>query len=291
MDCIQYYYKNPEDRDKYHIKCENMKFKNLNDLDKFNNNDLLEFVDEKYSDDAFVEDSPFTFSDNYINLGNDDICKTTDMSLGPQQKFMGQIMGPSSNFNNLLVYHGLGSGKTCTSIVVAESLKNATNHRIIYAVPAPLIDQYYEEISGEIRNGKFVSCPSFCLIKKGDGELERDIYVSETKNSLLNKRQKVLESEIAKMYKLEVMINNGDNSPLLAKQFKTQENEVAKLTLELRKYQEIIRGNIIRTFEIISHNKFIESLYKTGKNGQFIKNQMLLNDSGLFRENGLLIID
>ena len=63
------------------------------------------------------------------------------MSLAPQQKFMGQLMGPATNFNNILVFHGLGSGKSCTSIVIGEALKNATNQRLLYTVPAPLIEQ------------------------------------------------------------------------------------------------------------------------------------------------------
>ena len=115
------------------------------------------------------------------------------MSLAPQQKFMGQIMGPSSNFNNVLVYHGLGSGKSCTSIVLGEALKNSTSSRIIYSVPAPLIDQYFEVIAGEIRNGKFFSCPSFCVTKNSDNELKRDFYVSETKNKTLVEMQKKMQ--------------------------------------------------------------------------------------------------
>lgn len=290
MDCLQYYYENPENAEKYNIKCQNMKFENLKNVDTFNNKDLLKFVDEVYSDDAFPENSPFTFSEEYIKLSNSDICKSADMSLGPQQKFMGQIMGPASNFNNMLVYHGLGSGKSCTSIVIAESLKNATNQRIVYAVPAPLIDQYFEEISGEIRNGSFFSCPSFCLTKQGDN-LKRDFYVSEPKNAILNSKQAVLQTETAKMYEIGTIINGGDDSASKAREYKIQENFVATLNAELRNYQDTMRSEIIRTFEIISHNKFIESLYKTGKNGQFIKNTRLLNDSVLFRENGLLIID
>ena len=95
-------------------------------------------------------------------------------------------MGPNSNFNNMLIYHGLGSGKSCTSIVIGEVSKTAQTKTLIYAVPAPLVDQYFEEIIGEIRNGKFFSCPSFCLIKKGGKDLERDFYVSDKKNKLTN---------------------------------------------------------------------------------------------------------
>lgn len=288
--CLQYYYENPEDSDKYKINCEGKTFDNLENVELFNNKDLLEFVNEKYSEEAFPENSPFEFKDDYISFTNDQICKTTEMSLGPQQKFMGQVMGTSSNFNNMLIFHGLGSGKSCTSIVIAEALKNASNQRVLFAVPAALVDQYYEEISGEIRNGKFFSCPSFCLVRNG-GNLERDFYVSQTQNALLLSKMRQYVSEQDRLFAIQDSIDNGDNSPATAKVFRDQENKLAILKRGLNNYQRDLKSKIIRTFEIVTHQTFIESIYKTGKDGQLIKGKRLLEDTALFHENGLLIID
>ena len=55
--CLQYYYENPEDSDKYKINCEGKTFDNLENVELFNNKDLLEFVNEKYSEEAFPENS------------------------------------------------------------------------------------------------------------------------------------------------------------------------------------------------------------------------------------------
>ena len=288
--CLQYYYENPEDAEKYKINCEGKVFPPLKDVDTFTNNNLLNFINSQYSASAFPDNSPFEFRPGYINLTNAEICKSVEMSLAPQQKFMGQLMGPSTNFNNILVFHGLGSGKSCTSIVIGEALKNATNQRLLYAVPAPLIEQYYEEITGEIRNGKFFSCPSFCLILK-DGNLERDFYVSQPKNALLQGKMRNLDSEMNKLFEIEKEIDISGATPELTKRFKDQENKVAVLKSQLKTYQQQLRGNIIRTFELVSHQTFIESIYKTGKDGQLIKNNRLLQDSALFHKNGLLVID
>src|SRR6056300_1123057 len=111
-DCLQYYYEKDEDRDKYRINCIEKNFDNLSSVDNFTNKDLLDFINKNYSAEAFPEDSPFEFKPNYIDLSNDQICKSTDQSLAPQQKFMGQLMNQNSNFNNVLIYHGLGSGKS-----------------------------------------------------------------------------------------------------------------------------------------------------------------------------------
>ena len=290
MDCLQYYYENPEDADKYKIDCNGKVFQNLNNVETFNNKDLLDFVQQKYSSEAFPENSPFEFKDDYINLSNDEICKAVDMSLAPQQKFMGQIMGPSSNFNNMLIFHGLGSGKSCTSIVIGEALKNASNQRLLFVVPAPLVDQYYEEIAGEIRNGKFFSCPSFCLVRNG-GKTDRDFYVSQAQNSILIAKLKQYETEQNNLFIIQEKIDSGDNTSSTAKLFRDQENKLKVLKKSLENYQRDIRGKIIRTFEIVTHQTFIESIYKTGKNGQLIKGTRLLEDTALFHKNGLLIID
>lgn len=290
MACLQYYYENQKDAENYAINCNNKIFKNLNDVETFNNKDLLDFVSREYSREAFPDNSPFEFKDNYIELSNNEICKATEMSLAPQQKFMGQIMGPSSNFNNMLIFHGLGSGKSCTSIVIGEALKNASNQRLLFVVPAPLVDQYYEEIAGEIRNGKFFSCPSFCLIKNG-GKLERDFYVSQAQNSILIAKLRQYEKEQTKLYVIQERIDAGDNTPATAKLFSSQENNLKVLKRSLENYQKDLRGKIIRTFEIVTHQTFIESIYKTGKEGQLIKGSRLLEDTALFHENGLLIID
>ncbi len=280
-DCLQYYYEKDEDRAKYKINCSEKKFKDLDSVENFNNKDLLEFINKNYSDDAFPEDSPFEFKSDYIDLNNDQICKTTDASLAPQQKFMGQLMNQNSNFNNVLIYHGLGSGKSCTSIVIGEALKNVNNKHMIYAVPAPLVEQYYEEIRGEIRNGKFFSCPSFCLIKK-NGDYERDFYVSERQNSLLNSKAREIQREEEKLANIP-----EENQ----KEFSSQQNLIKIKKQQFNILQSRQRAGIVRTFEIISHQSFIEKLFKTDRSKNLIKNTHLENGSALFNKHGLLIID
>ena len=114
---LQYYYPTEEDSIKYKINCEDKNFPEFEDIAKFNNEQFLNFVDEKYSDVAFNGDSPFTFKDDYITKTNEEICDVDDYNLKPQQKFVGQFINPATNFNNTLVFHGLGSGKTCTALV------------------------------------------------------------------------------------------------------------------------------------------------------------------------------
>ena len=47
-------------------------------------------------------------------------------------------------YRGLLLYHGLGSGKTCSSIAIAEGMKSA--RKVIIMTPASLRRNYIEEI-------------------------------------------------------------------------------------------------------------------------------------------------
>ena len=285
-DCLQYYYDNPEDAEKYKLSCDYKDFPEFNDPDVYTHSRMLNFIRTNYSSKAFPEDSPFEFKEDYIDLSNDDICKATDMSLGPQQKFMGQLMGPNTDFNNTLIFHGLGSGKSCTSIVIAEALKNATNERVIFAVPAPLVDQYYEEISGEIRNGKFFSCPSFCLVKNG-GKSERDFYISQQNNAMLLAKMKTLRREEDKLTEIEETEEIYNE-----KKFRDQQNKVNIERKKYNDYQKKLRDTIRRTFDIVSHQTFVQGVYRTDKKtGNMTRGERLKEESALFRKNGLLIID
>ena len=56
------------------------------------------------------------------------------------QKLVKEFMQNESPYRGLLLYHGLGSGKTCTSITIAENLKNYKN--ILVMMPASIKNNY-----------------------------------------------------------------------------------------------------------------------------------------------------
>ena len=65
-------------------------------------------------------------------------------SLMTHQKIVKDYLSHATPYRGLLLYHGLGSGKTCSSIAIAEGLKT---HRMIYILtPASLRMNYIEEI-------------------------------------------------------------------------------------------------------------------------------------------------
>ena len=67
-----------------------------------------------------------------------------DFSLLIHQKLVRDYMNIYTPYRGLLLYHGLGSGKTCTSIAIAEGLKN--DKEVIVMTPASLRANYIEEL-------------------------------------------------------------------------------------------------------------------------------------------------
>jgi hypothetical protein len=70
--------------------------------------------------------------------------KSTEFSALTHQKIISNYINLYTPYRGLLVYHGLGSGKTCTSIGVAEGLKS--DKQIIIMTPASLRVNYIEEL-------------------------------------------------------------------------------------------------------------------------------------------------
>lgn len=63
------------------------------------------------------------------------------------QKFVREYIRNAAPYRGILVYHGLGSGKTCSSIAAAEALYGTANKKIIVMTPASLKGNFMSEIS------------------------------------------------------------------------------------------------------------------------------------------------
>ena len=69
---------------------------------------------------------------------------SNDFSLLTHQKIVRDYINMYAPYRGLLLYHGLGSGKTCSSIAIAEGIKN--DKKILVMTPASLRSNYIEEL-------------------------------------------------------------------------------------------------------------------------------------------------
>ena len=84
--------------------------------------------------------------DESKNITCEDIGKDTgEIGLLTHQKLVKDYINLYTPYRGLLLYHGLGSGKTCSSIAIAEGIKSG-GKQVIIMTPASLQRNYLEEI-------------------------------------------------------------------------------------------------------------------------------------------------
>ena len=99
---------------------------------------------------------------------------TETFSLLTHQKLVRDYMNLYTPYRGLLLYHGLGAGKTCTSIAIAEGMK--TKRKVIVMTPKSLRENYIEELK---------KCGDFMYKKKQHWEWIHDTTMFETLSAIL----------------------------------------------------------------------------------------------------------
>ena len=255
------------------------------DVKNFKINNYLNFDSDKYYNWINNSFKQYAFPDEKFNSTGynaeavyQDICNPVEYSLKPQQKFAGRVMNTNVENRGMLIYHGLGSGKTQTSIVVGEAFKfrnvkdavieGRTDSRVFIVVPAALVDQYYNEIIGQLENGKIKSATGEILIN-GDRQYYLDEITRESiKEAYLN----------IQAYEEEIKRNLDIN----------ENKRLIRIALKgIRQRQNYERDLVQVVYEIISHESFLNRIFKYQDN-KFIEGEYL---QLLKKPNGLMIID
>lgn len=82
-----------------------------------------------------------------IQVISDKLCNA-DFELTPHQMFVRNFMSFQTPYNGLLLYHGLGSGKTCSAISISEEMreymKQIGSNRRIMIVASPNVQQNFK---------------------------------------------------------------------------------------------------------------------------------------------------
>lgn len=94
----------------------------------------------------------------------DKICisETNEFQLQAQQNFLREYMITYPKWNKLLLYHSIGSGKTCTAITMSEEyLKTYPNNKINVVLPARLKTNFFDELISPCGFDKYISKENF----------------------------------------------------------------------------------------------------------------------------------
>lgn len=128
--------------------------------------------------------------DDYKNIKDyrTGICEKHD-SLYEHQALIANIINPGTPYKGMLIFHGLGSGKTCAGVAIAERFKDQVlkyNTKIHILVPGPFLRESWQR---------------HLLICTGDTYLKNDdsgVYMDEHEK---NRQKKLARSKASEYYK------------------------------------------------------------------------------------------
>ena len=118
--------------------------------------------------------------------------KSGVISLAQHQRFLKNFMSRNTPYNGVLIFHGLGVGKTCASIAIAETLRPTVmaNNQKIVIIAKPTFDK------GEIF--------SMDRLKKNQSQCAGDTFVGEIKNPELVKKCQEGHADSCKIVKYKI---------------------------------------------------------------------------------------
>jgi superfamily II DNA or RNA helicase len=115
----------------------------------------------------------------------DQICWPKSYELQPQQNLLSQVINPKAPYKGILLFHGIGSGKTCTSINIAEQWKH--ERKIMVVTAASLIHSYRDELRTECTGNTYMTDKERKEIKHLAHHDERYIHIIKKTDERINK--------------------------------------------------------------------------------------------------------
>jgi len=308
--CIQYA---DDTENENTVTCRRLEFKNFHDYKKYNprdcDKDMVNFFVKgvgrrnkgKSTGEIIREmsnglcDSPYVFNREDSNRP---IESGREIFLKKQQKLVPRLINPQTNLKGLLVYHGLGSGKTGTSIIVGEACKHISTNmkelgngsdrsqrRVLVVVPASLKDQFKQEILGNLIHRK--------------SKVDKNVVISEIKKKIKNINVDTLISCFNR--NASEMINNSFTKNVLIndvpQKYMTISRAVSYESKRSQKYYDsTILERVNKTYKVVSRQTFMKhflisnEIYSGGQPKTKTITGYCIKDF-LMKPNGLLIID
>lgn len=145
------------------------------------------------------------------------------------QKLLRDYMQNNSPYRGVLLYHGLGSGKTCSAIEIAENLK--TERNIVVMLPASLRTNFIEDGlkfcgSPKYKNNEYAYKEKYTFISynanntvtqiKRIGSLDNKVIIIEEVHNLISKMMSGLMGTSTQGLEIYNMLMNAQNSKIIA---------------------------------------------------------------------------
>jgi len=178
------------------------------------------------------------------------------------QRFISEYIRQSSPYRGLLVYHGLGVGKTCSSIAAAEALYGVANKKIIVMTPQSLRDNYIKEITFcgfrhfSIHN-HWIKIPLLERELGEDGRIHNQLYILHEiyGRSVLSLSKEYIERRINEAKAQKVPVDGVyPNAWLWIADFDKEPNYKTLSPVEQDQVRNQLKETIMNRIEFIHYN-------------------------------------
>ena len=302
--CMKYFYKDHEEYETKNLPCERRPW--TGDFEKdYKPKEMNDYVNKYFSNQNFDGESPFAYQPEVREKTSEEVCDRSEFKLAPHQKFAGKWITNDTDFPGMLVYHNLGSGKSCTSIVIGEAMKSMAltpsgefkelNDRgpfkVLVVAPKNIQEQYYEELIGRVEDNTIQSCPAGCMIMEGDEGPVRQVYVGN-----MDSRGKYRSRELSQIQDIRDELKELRDSEGTAQGEDKKEIKKKIKILERRLQTDLqsLKNKINVVYYVVSHDTFLNRVMKTIKIGTQYTSEptdFLLKDQVFHSDRSLIIID
>ena len=204
-----------------------------------------EFLNIKIANKQEFEENKLkiTIDDDFEKQSNE-ICNK-DFELAPHQKFIKNFLSMYTPYNGLLLYHGLGTGKTCSAIGVAEETRKylkfmGYNERIIIVASPNVQENFYLQLFDE---RKLEEKNGIWTINNCAGQNILDEINMIQKNLSRDKVIKIVKNIINNYY---LFMGYTQFANLIIK--KSNISNQSSSTLDSKKKQSIIKNKLQKFF-------------------------------------------
>jgi len=201
------------------------------------------------------------------------------------QQLLRDYMQNNSPYRGVLLYHGLGSGKTCTAITIAENLK--TERNIVVMLPASLRTNFIEDGLMFCGDQKYQSNKSSYQEKysfisynannttqqlKRIGSLDNKVIIIEEVHNLISKMMSGIEGISKQGLEIYNFLMNAQNAKIVALSGTPFIND---------SFECAILFNILRGYIEITYYRILEVAVSYGENWNFSEIEEELSSNSL----------
>lgn len=172
--------------------------------------------------------------------------------LNAVQKMLRNFLGPNTPYNNMLLIHDPGVGKTCTAITIAENIKNYTrmNNRRIFIVRPDEFNKQLFEIEKVKNKIPHLQCTGTTYLEevKNTNPINEDYLLECVKGDeeSCNRLKKNINNEIKKYYQFSNLIKWAKTINAEIEQ-KTSgvKSEKERLAIKIKVIRSLFNNNLL----------------------------------------------